>query len=112
MKNKLLLGFLALGITSAFAASNTFKVNLEQNSIIDGQTVKAGDYKIQLDNGVAVMKSGKETIQVPAHEETEPSKFPDTELTYKNNTTLEMITIGGTRTKIVFGNATAAQSGM
>jgi hypothetical protein len=42
MTTKLLVGFLAIGMTAALGAKNTFKVNLLQDSIVDGKTVKAG----------------------------------------------------------------------
>jgi len=112
MKKTLLLGFIALSAT-AFAASNTLKVNIFQDSVVDGKTIKAGDYKISIENGNAVMTQGKESIQVPAREETEPNKFPHTELTYKNNSTnLEEISVGGTHTKIVFEGASPNRSGL
>jgi hypothetical protein len=107
------LVFLTFGIASAFAATDTFKVNLAQDSIIDGKAVKAGDYKITLANGDAVIKQqGKDSITVPARGENEPNKFASTQLLYKDHTILEEVRIGGTHTKIVFDAATPIHSGM
>jgi hypothetical protein len=109
MTTKLLLGFLAIGMTAAFGAKNTFKVNLVQDSVVDGKTVKAGTYRIAVENGNALMKSGKDSIELPAREVTESNKFNSTELTYTDNTTLHEIGVGGTHTKIIFGAATPAR---
>ena len=110
MKTKMLVGFMALGITAAFAAKDTFKVNLVQDSIVDGKPVKAGQYKVALENGNAVMTHGKESIELPAHEVTTANKFESNELTYSNNINLEAIAVGGTHRKIVFGNAASTHT--
>ena len=106
----MLLTFVAFG-TVAFGASNTFKVNLNQDCVIEGKVVKAGSYKISLENGNAVLKNGKDLIAVPAHEETEPSKVESTELLFKDNTNLQGIRFGGTSTEIVFNGAAAMHPG-
>jgi len=112
MKKKLLLSFMALGVTAAFAANDTFKVNLFQDSVIEGKTVKAGEYKLSMENGNAILKRGKESIAIPARQETDPNKAASTELTYKDNTNLQEIRFGGTHTKIVFEGAMPAQPGL
>jgi hypothetical protein len=111
MKKTLLLGLVALGAT-AFAASNTYKVNLFQDSVIEGKTFKAGDYKISMENGNAVIKQGKVSVEVPAREQTDAAKNSQTELTYDNQTDLKQISLGGTRTTIVFEGATPMHSGL
>lgn len=102
---------MALGAT-AFAASNTFKINLFQDSIIEGKTFKAGDYKISMESGKAVIRQGKESVEVPAREESEPNKISSTELLYKDKSNLQEIHVGGTYTKIVFEGATPMGSGL
>jgi hypothetical protein len=111
MKTTLLLSFLVLGAT-AFAASKPFHISILQDSVIEGKTVKAGDYKVSVENGNAIFKQGKQTFEVPAKEVSDPNKVQNTELTYKDNTDLQEIRIGGTNTKIVFDGAGSAQSGM
>ena len=106
MKKTLLAGFLVLAGT-VFAASNTFKVDIFQDSVVDGKALKAGSYKIMMENGNAVIKQGNQTIEVPAREETEPNKVASTELLYKDNKNLEQIRVGGTHTRIVFDAAAA-----
>lgn len=111
MKKTLLISFVALAGT-AFAASNTYKVNLFQDSVVAGKTLKAGECKISLENGTAVIKQGKESIAVPAREETAPKKIASTELFYKNGSDLQQISVGGTHTEIVFGGSAPTLPGM
>jgi len=110
MKKTLVVVFLAVGAT-LFAAANTYKVSLLQESVIDGKTFKAGDYKIVMENGNAVIKQGKETFELPARVETESGKALSTEITYKDNSVVKDIWVGGTRTKIVFEDKAAMPSG-
>ncbi len=104
---RILLSFITVGVMAASAAVGTYRVSLFQDSIVDGKQIKAGDYKVEMQNNRAILKHGKETIEVPAREETSPSKFSVTEVQYTNNNDLQEIRIGGTNTKIVFsaGNA-------
>lgn len=111
MKKTLLSSFLLIAATG-FAASNSYKVNIYQNSVIEGKTVKAGEYKVTLENGNAVLKQGKDMIEVPAHEVMGDVKVASNELVYQDNTNLKSIEIGGTNKKIVFEGAGSAQSGM
>jgi hypothetical protein len=110
MKKTLLLSFLVLGATG-FAASNTFKMTLTQDSVIEGKTLKAGDYKVSLENGNAVIKQGKETIEVPAREETDANKFSTTTLLYEDQSKLSEVRFGGTHTKILFEGASPMSGG-
>ncbi|MGA7411999.1 MAG: hypothetical protein WBW33_16090 [Bryobacteraceae bacterium] len=112
MKKNLLLGFVALTTTAFAATSNSLKVNVFQDSVVDGKTLKAGDYKISMENGNAVIKQGKESIEVPAREETEANKFARTELIYQGDgKNLKEIDVAGTHTKIIFEEATATHQG-
>jgi hypothetical protein len=110
MKKTLLLSFLALGVT-AFASSNTFKMTLTQPTVVEGKSLKAGDYKVSIENGNAVIKQGNETIEVPAREETESSKYSSTSLLYQNDNALTEVRFGGTHTKVVFEGAASMHSG-
>ena len=113
MKTTLLLGFIALGTTAFAATANSLKVNIFQDSAIEGKTLKAGDYKISLENGNAVIKQGKQSIEVPAREETEANKFARTALIYQGDgKNLKEIDAAGTHTKIVFEGAAPTQPGL
>jgi hypothetical protein len=112
MLKKFLFTSLGVGVMAAVAASGTYKVQLYQNSVVDGKDLKPGNYKIQVENNTAVLKNGKQAVQVPARVETAPSKYASTEMEYLNNTTLQEIRIGGTHTKIVFTNPTSPATGV
>jgi hypothetical protein len=109
--NKTLLASFVLAAGTAFAASNTFKVDIFQDSMVDGKTIKAGNYKITVENGNAVIKQGSQTIEVPAREENEQTRVASTELLYKDGTKLQQIRVGGTHTRIVFEEAAPMQAG-
>ena len=110
MKKALVLSFVALA-TSAFAASGSYKVNVLQDSVIEGKAIKAGQYKVSVENGNAVFTSGKNTIAVPAREETQSNKVSTTEMIYSDSTNLQEIRVGGTHTKITFTDASSMHSG-
>lgn len=110
MKKTLLLSFVALG-TTAFASSNNYKLELTQDSVIEGKNLKAGEYRVSFENGNAVIKHGKETIEVPAREETEGSKFASSSLIYQADGKLSEVRFGGTHTKLIFEGAAPMNSG-
>lgn len=111
MRKMLIVAFLALGGT-VFAASNTYKVDLLQKSVVDGKTLNTGTYHISMKDGNAVLTRGKQAIEVPAREETQANKIASTELFYRNGDNLQRISVGGTHTAIVFGGAAATHKGM
>jgi hypothetical protein len=106
---------IALAAASALslsAAPASYKVSVLQNSTVDGHEVKAGNYKVEMkDNNTAVLKHGKQAIEVPAREEASPTKYASTELQYTNNNDLQEIHIGGSTTKIVFAGETGTAGG-
>src|ERR1700761_9238049 len=104
MKTKLFVGLLSVVMTTAvFAGEKSYEVNLVQDSIVNGQTVKAGTYRVAFENDKAVLKHGKQVIEVAAHEETVPNKFESNEVTYTEKNNLRQINVGGTHTQIIFG---------
>jgi hypothetical protein len=109
MLNKSIFTFVLAGGIAAFAASNTYKVNILQDSVVEGKQIKAGDYKIEVGNSTAVLKHGKQTVEVSAHTEQSQSKYSNTQVRYVDNSISE-IHVGGTMTKIVFtgGSGSAA----
>ena len=110
MLRKMLATFVTVGAFAAVAATGTYKVNLMQNSILDGQHLKAGSYKVDVENDLATLKHGKTTVQAPAREETAQNKFQNTQMVYTNNN-LQEIDIGGSHTKIVFTPGGHARAG-
>jgi hypothetical protein len=110
---KVLLTLTTAGLMTLSAAGLTYKVSLLDDSVIAGKLVKAGDYKLELkDNNTAVLKHGKNLIEVPAKAETAATKYSTTEIEYSSKNNLQEIHIGGTTTKIVFENATNSSNGI
>jgi hypothetical protein len=104
MLNRIALAFLTAGVMT-MSAAGTYKVSLHQNVTVSGKQLKAGDYKIEVkDNNTAVLKQGKNTIEVPVKTETADSKFATTQIQYTDGNNLQEIHVGGTNTKLVFGS--------
>jgi hypothetical protein len=104
---KLMLAVLLFALV-AFAASKTYHVTFDSNAWIGATEVKAGDYKVQVDGGTAILKSGKKAIQVPAKLETAERPFAITGVvitTIDGKPQVQAIQIGGTTDRIVFAFA-------
>jgi hypothetical protein len=109
MLNKFITTFAVAGAITAFAASS-YKVNILEDTVVEGKQVKAGDYKISVENNMAVFKHGKDSIEVPAHTEQAPAKFSSTSVKYVDKSINE-IHVGGSTTKIVFGGGNGTTTG-
>lgn len=93
---------------AAVAASNTFHVTFDSNAWIGANEVKAGEYKVTVEDGKATLKSGKTVIQVPAKLETAEHTFSMSGVVMKTidgKQQVEEIQIGGSKTRIVFASA-------
>lgn len=100
---KLSLGLAALALSVASAAS-AYSVTLPSDLSAGGVMLKAGNYKVTVENNQATFRQGKEEVKVPASVEQSTNKFPDTSLE-ASGTSLQAIDIGGTTMKIVFRSA-------
>lgn len=103
---KLFLGLATLALGVATAAS-AYHITIPSDTWAGDTQLKAGDYKVTVENNQATFKMGKQTIQVPASVENGSSKFSDTTLE-SSGTKLQSIDIGGTTMKIVFKPGKAA----
>jgi hypothetical protein len=111
MLKKAALTLLAVGAMTASAA--TYRVSLHQDSIVNGQSLKAGDYKVEVkDNNTAVISKGKQTFEVPVQSVDSGSKFASTQVQYNDSNKLQEIRVGGTSTKLVFGGTNSTATGM
>jgi hypothetical protein len=110
MFKKIALSFATLALAVASAASQ--KVTLHQDAELNGKHLKAGEYKVEVKDGTAVLKSGKEVLEAPVKVETTPSKFSVTSIRYNSEGStpaIQEIRMGGTNTKLVFGGAALSQ---
>jgi hypothetical protein len=110
MLNKRILIVAAVGAMTAFAGASTYKVSILEDTVVEGKQIKAGDYKVAVENNTAVLKHGKQTIEVPAHTEQTQVKYSNTQVQYVDNAIHE-IHVGGTTTKIVFGSGAGTAAG-
>jgi hypothetical protein len=101
--------FTFMTVASAVAlAASSYNVTLFDQSTLAGQTLKPGDYKLEVkDNGV-VFKRGKQTVEAPATTETSEKKFKTTSIRYNDQHEIQEIVLGGTTTKLVLNHGGAA----
>lgn len=103
---KILIAFTTLALAVASAAT-THKLTLFQNSTLAGTELKAGDYKIEVNDNKAVVKGGRNVVEAPVKVETADQKFSSTSVRYNNadgKFKIQEIRLGGTNTKLVFDN--------
>jgi hypothetical protein len=97
----LLLVFAGAGLASA----TTYNIKLLENTNVHGTQLKAGEYKLDVDNGKAVFHRGKTTAEAPAKLATNDRKYKDTKFVYDNGSngqlTLREIDLGGSNVRVV-----------
>ena len=101
MITKLSIGLVAISLAFASAAT-TYKVTFFQPSVINGTELKAGEYKVEVNNDKAVLWQGKSSTEVPVKVETTEQKNRATAVRYSDGSKVQEIRIGGTKTKLVF----------
>jgi hypothetical protein len=105
---KLFIGFASFALAIGMAASSSYRVNLLQPSIINGQELKPGEYKIEVKDNKAVVNKGNKTVaESDVKVETSDTKFASTSVRYTSadgKYKVQEIRLGGTTTKLVFNN--------
>ena len=107
----LAISVFALGVASA---ASGYHVTLSSPIWAGATELKPGEYQVQVENGKAVFKNKKTTVEVPAKMETANSKFQSTALNSTKSggkEKLEAIEIGGTTTRIVMESSGAQNAG-
>ncbi len=97
----LAFGILALAVASA----ENFRVTLSQPSTVKGNQLKAGDYRLNVENTKCTLVNGKQSVEVNVKVETVEKKFDTTAVRYTTvgeKQSIKEIRIGGTKTKLVF----------
>lgn len=106
---------LFLGVAAAAFGASSYHVKFSEPTIVNGNTLKAGEYRIEVDNDKATIREGHNVVEVPVRVETGTVKFADTAVLYgaasapgssqKNGDApmqLEQIRIGGTHVTLNF----------
>jgi hypothetical protein len=99
--------FIALFVTLALAvaSANTFTVTLFQPSMVAGQELKPGDYKVTVENEKAIISKGKEKVEAAVKVENADTKFNTTSVRYSNadgKMKVTEIRVGGSTTRVLF----------
>ena len=103
MLKRFVLAFAILGL--AVASAETYRVTLSQPSTVKGKQLKAGDYRLNLENSKLTMVSGKESVEVPVTVQNGTTKFDNTAVRYTgagDKVSIKEIRIGGTKTTLLF----------
>lgn len=108
------LTFAALTIMGAMAQAATYHVTLLRPTVISGQEMKPGEYKLEVNNDTAVISRGKQSVETKVKTEATDKKFNNTTVRYHldgDKYKLLEIGIGGTKTKLVLPDAAGMEAG-
>jgi hypothetical protein len=108
MLKRLALAFAIFGLAAASAA--TYRVTLSQPSKVEGKQLKAGEYRLNVENSKLTIVKGKESVEVPVKVQTGDTKFESTSVRYSgtgDQVAIREIRIGGTKTTLVLDDQPA-----
>jgi len=97
----------ALGLASAAAP---YKVKIEAPLSIGSTELKAGEYKVEMQGGKAVFKSGKTVIEIPATMGKSEQKYRWTSVVTEGSK-LQEIDFGGTTENMQFTSNGSSATG-
>jgi predicted PhzF superfamily epimerase YddE/YHI9 len=100
---------------AALASAATYRFTLPMDATIDGQELKAGEYSVDVNDTMAVIKSGKKSVETKVKTETPERKNDATTVKYNQvagKYNLQEIHVGGKKLNLVFESAKAANGGL
>lgn len=106
---KIMFAFATLALAVATAGS-AYRVNLYQESVIGGQALKPGEYRVEVKDNKAVIKDGKRLIEADVKLEDNEAKYSTTSVKYhmaEGKANVQEIRVGGSSKKLVFQNVGA-----
>ena len=112
MFKKLVVSIALAGLAIASAAQH--RVTLFEPAVVNGTTLKPGEYKLVVDGGKAVLSRGKQTVEAVVSVQKGDSKYASTSVRYASGDgaqRLQEIRVGGTDTKIVFESSAGVAAG-
>lgn len=107
MLRKVVFSFAVLGL--ALASAKSYTVNLFEPALAGNTELKAGEYEVSVAGQNVVLKGAKVESQSPVKVETVEKKYDATSVKYIVNGGKRQILeihLGGTKTKLVFTDAT------
>src|SRR6476660_6324272 len=107
MKSKLVISVLAFG-AMAMAAGKTYTVKLYEPAMLGATELKPGEYRVEVNEHKAILKSGKVQKEADVKVETSDSKYDNTtvRLSRGSKPQIQEIRLGGTKTRLVFSDST------
>jgi hypothetical protein len=88
----------------AVGQAATYHVTLLKPTVVAGQELKPGDYKIEVNNESAVISHGKKSVEAKVKTESADKKYDSNTVKYQKDGDkykLMEIGIGGSKTKLV-----------
>jgi hypothetical protein len=103
MFKKFVLAFAILAL--AVASAETYRITLVKPAVVKGTELKAGDYRLNVENSKVTIVGGKQSVEVAVKVENVDQKFDSTAIRYTvegDKSTISEIRLGGTKTKLIF----------
>jgi hypothetical protein len=102
---------LATFALAAVSAAESHRVTLYSPAVVNGQELKAGEYRLEIEGSKAVLKKGKESVEASVRLENADQKYASTAVRYltgdgKNK--INEIRLGGTKTRVLFDQPAAS----
>ena len=96
--------FALVASAGSVPAKTSFTVNVMQTATVQGQELKAGEYRVTLIGEKASFVKGKQNVEVPVKIEMVEQKYDNTAVRYSGTEkmTITEIRVGGSKTKLVF----------
>lgn len=94
----------AISALAVVSAAEKRTITLFSPSVIGGQELKPGDYRIEVDGNKLSIKDGKRVIEADIKVESEAKKFDTTAVRYAGDKQVTEIRLGGTTTKLLLGS--------
>jgi len=95
----------------AASAAESHRVTLFSDATVNGQQLKAGEYRLELDGSKATLKKGKQSVEANVRVESGDQKYSSTAVRFNNGNgdyKINEIRLGGTKTRVVFEPAAGA----
>jgi hypothetical protein len=111
VRSALTLTLLAMG---TLAQAATYHITLLKPSVVAGQELKPGDYKVEVDNDKLIISHGKTSVETKVKAESTDKKYDSTTVRYEmkgEKYLVQEIAIGGTKTKLVISDS-GSQAGL
>lgn len=109
MFKKLAVSFALAGLAIASAAEH--RITLFETSEVNGTMLKPGDYKLEINGDKAVLSRGRNKVEATVSLKKNENKYNATSVRYTTGGgkfAVQEIRLGGTDTKVVFNDPSAA----